>query len=1311
MALLGLAGMACWYLGLHSWIQIRPIYTPMQFLTALCFLLIGISLVTQGFRRVWITVVLALSTALIGWLLCLEYAFGLQLGLDQLLARLPHLSDHPNLRPSPPTALCLALCGTALPMLSFTRLQHLHCPVAWVVGSFSLSLSAMALVGYAVGLAGAYAWGQFSGMALLSAVGGLVLSIGVLSAPLRTFRGTTVQDNRWFPVPFGIAGATATILLWQALLADQRSAHVADADLTASNLASAVHEQMDSRLRALDRMALRWKSGGGTPKEEWQADAAAYLRDEKIFAAIERVDAHGTERWTVPEKNPPVTLDATGHMRRIMEETAAMARKSPNHTLSSVVAIPDGRRCVLAFTALLREDAFDGYIIAAVEVEKVLKEALAQAHAENYAVSVTENGEPIFTGNSQNVTTTSEAQGHSTLGIHGRQWEFALTPRAALTGSETRLANLILIFGLGFTSLLVLSVHALRQMRNQSRAAVRANENLQAEIRERHEIQNRLRESEERLQAVFDSATGVAVIGVVPTGIITFFSRGAEELLGYSADEMEGLQTPAIFHDAVEVRKRGEELTRTLGREVQGFDVFVALPKRDGAECREWTYVCKDGTKKTVELTVTIIRDATGNATGSLGTAVDITERKRMEERLRKTVRAEQTSRELLDAAGRIAKLGHWELQLDGGGLNWSDTTYAIHEVEPGTPVSLQDAIGFFAPAEQPIVERAFQQALCEGEAFDFEARITTGQGRQRWIHSRGGPVRDQLGNIIALRGVLQDVDERHLAAELLSRRNWELEVATAEAQAHARTKAEFLANMSHEIRTPLNAIIGMSELLHDISMDDRQREYVNTIRVSGDALLGIINDILDFSKIEAGQLELELIPVDLRECVESSFDLVSAQASRKKLDLLYWIEPSVPAFMLGDPTRLRQILVNFLSNAVKFTEHGEVFVRINRTSAPDAADKLHISVRDTGIGISPEHQHRLFQSFSQVDSSTSRKYGGTGLGLAICHRLINLMEGRVWVESQPGKGADFQFEIPLRPTDFAPPQMYQRGQNHALEGMRVLVVDDNETNRWILESQSKAWGMVPRTTAVPAEALSWIKRGDPFDVAILDGYMPGMTGFELAEKINAHVPLQQMPVLVLTSMGMGDSGAPADKPGVSTVLSKPVKTQALYESLSRLMLGDGSLPRRKAAPPSNPQWALDYPLKILVAEDNPVNQRVISLLLERLGYRIEIVANGLEVLTALQLKQFDLILMDVQMPEMDGLQAAREICRLYERENRPRIVALTANAVAGDRDDCLAAGMNGYLSKPVRSQELAEALRATFEERNKTTQPAASPS
>jgi signal transduction histidine kinase/DNA-binding response OmpR family regulator len=677
-----------------------------------------------------------------------------------------------------------------------------------------------------------------------------------------------------------------------------------------------------------------------------------------------------------------------------------------------------------------------------------------------------------------------------------------------------------------------------------------------------------------------------------------------------------------------------------------------------------------------------------------------------MEQQLRKTVRAEQNARALLDAAGRIAKLGHWEFLLDGGGLKWSDTTYAIYEVEPGTPLTVEEALNFFAPAERPIVERSVQQAMIEGEIFEFEARITTGTGRQRWIHSRGEPVRDQLGNIIALRGVVQDVDEPHMAAELLTRRNWELEVATAQAQAHAKAKAEFLANMSHEIRTPLNAVLGMSELLHDTSLNERQLDYVNTIRMSGDTLLGIINDILDFSKIEAGQLRMERIPFDLRECVESSFDLVSSQASRKKLDLLYWIEPTVPASVMGDPTRLRQILVNFISNAVKFTEKGEVFVRINRTTHGKAAEKLHISVRDTGIGISPEHQHRLFQSFSQVDSSTSRKYGGTGLGLAICHRLITMMEGRVWVESQTGNGADFQFEIPLLPAEATPPQVYQRGQGGELQGLRVLVVDDNETNRWILESQSTAWGMVPRTTALPTEALSWIEQGDPFDIAILDGHMPGMSGFELAEKINAKVSLQQMPVLMLTSMG--DTDSITEKPGVSAILAKPVKTHALYESLSRLLLGNGGPVRRKApSNTSNPQFALEHPLKILVAEDNPVNQRVISLLLERLGYRIEIAANGLEVLAALERTNFDLILMDVQMPEMDGLQAAREICRLHHRDQRPRMVALTANAVTGDRENCLAAGMDAYLSKPVRGNELAAALRETFEERKKMAESA----
>ncbi|WP_206026223.1 response regulator [Roseimicrobium sp. ORNL1] len=1308
VALLGLIVMTGWFFQQQVIIQIRGNFAVMQFLTAVCFVLVGVALLARGLERQRVSAVLGLLTGIIGWLLCLEYFLGHDFGFELLANRLPHTADHvSNLRPSPPSALCFALCGTALAVLASPRLRLLHCPVGWVAGACTLSLSLVALVGYAIGLTGTYAWGQFTGMALHSAVGVVILSVGLLAATLRDFRGKTPQDHPWFPVPFAVAGTVATILLWQALLADQRNSQVAEADMMARNLVSSVREQLGSRLRAIDRMAQRWEVREGTPQNEWEQDAMAYLRDEKVFDSIERVDADGQSRWITPDRQHSITVGVPEGTRQAIQEMTTLARESSSRALSPVVPISDGRPCMLVCRPLFPGGKFDGYILVAIDVKRLLTEMLVQSHAEGYLVSVAEDGNPIFSS-VPGMPEVENPEARATFETLTRRWDVSLEPRNDIVSKQSRLPNLILVTGLGFTALLALSAVALRMMRSHARATYQANTSLRTEMQERLEVQKRLRESEAKLQAVLDSATGVAVIGVDATGTITFFNRGAEELLGYQAEEMVGQHTPAIFHSADEVKARGEELTRTLAREVQGFEVFVALPRRDGVERREWTYVCKDGTHKTVELTVTLIRDAVGHAIGSLGTAVDITERKRMEERLRKTVRAEQTARALLDAAGRIAKLGHWEFLLDGGGLKWSDTAYAIYEFEPGTPIKAEEALTLFAPAERPIVERAIQQAMVEGEVFDFEARITTGRGRQRWIHIRGEPVRDPLGNIVSLRGVVQDVDERHQAAELLTRRNWELEVATAQAQAHARTKAEFLANMSHEIRTPLNAIIGMSELLHDLSMDERQREYVNTIRVSGDALLGIINDILDFSKIEAGQLQMEVIPFDLRECVESSFDLVSGQASRKKLDLLYWIEPTVPAFLLGDPTRLRQILVNFISNAVKFTERGEVFVRICRKSAPDVPDKLHLSVRDTGIGISPEHQHRLFQSFSQVDSSTSRKYGGTGLGLAICHRLISMMEGRVWVESEPGKGADFQFEIPLQPTDFAPAQVYQRGHDRELQGMRVLVVDDNETNRWILEAQSKAWGMVPRSTAAPAEALSWIERGDPFDIAILDGHMPGMNGFELAEKINAHVPLQQMPVLVLTSLG--DSSASDSRPGVSTVISKPLKTQALYESLLRLLGSDKNTPRRKAAPASNPQWALDYPLKILVAEDNPVNQRVISLVLERLGYRPEIVANGLEVLTALQRKKYDLILMDVQMPEMDGLQASREICRLYDRASRPRIIALTANAVAGDKDDCLAAGMDSYLSKPVRSQEIAEALRKTFEERPKVaTQPEAS--
>ncbi len=766
----------------------------------------------------------------------------------------------------------------------------------------------------------------------------------------------------------------------------------------------------------------------------------------------------------------------------------------------------------------------------------------------------------------------------------------------------------------------------------------------------------------------------------------------------------EGLIVLNAQAQIVDINPAALKLFRMAGKRVIGqpIDEIIPFLNRFIHATRPYAeLVQNDENAAWLDLRVAPLLDQQANLIGRLIMVHDVTERKQVEERMIVLSQALEHSPVpilLMDRDGSIEYVNPSFSVLYG---------FSAEETLGQKPNTLLDA-GIHT---QEFYNEMWNTVTAWGN-WQGELCNRAKNGELIWAFVTISPIKDWRGEIMHFVAVQLDITENK---KLIAK----LEDARLTAEAATRAKSEFLANMSHEIRTPMNAIIGMTSLLMDTKLDSEQHNFADVIRGSGDSLLTLINDILDFSKIEAGKMQLEYAPFDLRTAVEEAIDLVSMRAGEKKLELAYHITPETPEYVAGDLTRLRQILVNLFSNAIKFTAQGEVFLSVSSEEIANVSDgngrplnlgmqkfdpqalihRLHFALKDTGIGIPKEKIEHLFQSFTQLDTSTTRKYGGSGLGLSISKQLCEMMGGSIWAESTgvAGEGSTFHFTVVVEVRKDRRTPLFGVEHSH-LEGRRVLIVDDNETNLTILRRYLESWMMIAHAASSASEALAFLAEcyaeDEKLDLILLDMHMPDMDGVVLAHTIRQQAAFQNLPLIMITSLGYGQ---PENAPDLfAQCVSKPIKPSLLFDALAGVLTGQHVSPRtrRKSDPHYNPEMGQQHPLHLLLAEDNTINQQVITRQLERLGYRIDIAANGLEVIQALRRQSYDAILMDIHMPEMDGLEATRRICQEWGADERPRIIAMTANAMSGDREICLAAGMDDYLSKPVQIQELVRALQ-----------------
>jgi PAS domain S-box-containing protein len=1280
VAVLGGVGLLGWWGKQVTWIQPRLYDAPFQANAAFCFLALGLAPLIYQFKPGRFAASVALAGTLLAALSVAEETLHVSLGVQHLLADPAGLVEGPNVGRMPlMLSLVLAVCGMALAWLTLDTAAARRPLALALAGSIAGAYGFAAILASRIGLARAGFWQNYAHLGPQAALGLQVLGAAfVLLAARESMREDRQGGPRWLWLPVVMAGSTVTLLFWISLREREVNYLNNTTQLSINNVAAVFSSETETQIKNLRRMAERWTDSGGTPLVSWEKDARSHAVDFPAYRSVSWVDANLRTRWIWPQTGNEAAA-AFDHSREPIRQAAMrQARESLLYAIAAPIVSPLQRPSLAVYATVLNGGTFDGFIVGEMGLQRLFEVIdnrldISSRYVFRARIYNADGATPaerdllVFSTSDQDPNVDPRLRQTAVFNLMDERITFELTPRPEyIAPTRQFLPEVVLASGLFVSFLVGLVVNLAQAARSRQAAAELTSSQLRAENEERRRIEGALKVADERLNLALD-ATQIGVLEWSLADGRAIYSAGFWNSLGYDSATM-----PPVYETLFKLIHPDDVAAyqAALATHLSGRSDLVESEFRVRHQSGAWHWIALRAK--------CVGTDRVGRPRRMSGTCQNITARKRAEEALRESQAA---TRKLSLVASRTDNAV--VITRADGRVEWvneSFTRLAEHSLDEisGRPfVELLSS----PDADATAVERV-ATAFARQEAIATDVVHHARSGRRYHVHLQVQPVKNDEGVLENFIVMETDITSRVEVEQQLRR-------AKAEADSASRAKSEFLASMSHEIRTPMNGVIGMTSLLNETSLTPEQRDYVQTIRTSGDALLAIINEILDFSKIESGRMELERHPFELAQCVEEALDIFALQAAGKGIELAYSIEPDVPAWIVGDITRLRQILVNLVNNAVKFTPKGAITieVRLAPPAVPHANPLLlDFIVTDTGIGIPADRQGALFKPFSQVDSSTTRKYGGTGLGLAICARLAQLMGGGISVASELGKGSRFTFSIQTEPV--AP---HGAPKTPDLGGVPVLAVDDCPVSRRAIEVTLLGLRCQPRIVDSADTALTV---STPPALAIVDYAVGDRTGDEIIANLRTRFP--NLPVILLTSPADTARAGQSQEP-FTLRLPKPIKPSFLAEGITRLVRGQPLPSARAPAAPSVAPLADSVPLDILLVEDNPVNQKVALHLLSRLGYRVDAVGNGLEAVKAVQQRDYDLVFMDVQMPEMDGFAATREIRQRVPVARQPKIVALTANAVQGDRERCLTAGMDDYVAKPVKLDELQAVIVKYF--------------